>query len=110
MRHGLITRFTRGAFSIVIHGEETYLPHTWKWPLIKRAMESARWIQLVNVELKEYLINLLPNCNANSFVKHTFLPPPEEDEASILSTYDEAVFSFVEAHHPILIAKCISVG
>ena len=106
----LITRFTSGTFSIVIHGEETYFPHTWKWSLIKRALVSAQWIQLVNVELKEYLIKLLPDCNANSFVKHAFLPPPEEDESSILLTYDDAVFSFLEAHNPVLVANAFQLA
>lgn len=43
-------------------------------------------------------------------IQNAFLPPPLEDEAEILSTYDETTQQFIENHKPLIIANAFQIA
>lgn len=95
-------------FSLVIHGralldqynESNVLIKT----LIRKMLKRAKFIQVVNLEFKRYILSLNVK-NKNIFIKNAFLPPPVEDKEKIIKKYNKKITDFIRQRKPIIISN-----
>lgn len=99
-------------FSLVIHGFPLIVQYQeaniFQRVLIRRMLERARFIHVVNRSHKRFLEHLRIK-NKNIFIRYAFLPPPLEDEDKILKTYDTELITFLSSKKPIIVANAACI-
>ena len=95
-------------FSLVIHGRSLKIQYFKSNKLIKllirKMLNKAKLIQIVNPEYKDFL-NKLKIKNENILVKNAFLPPPLEEEKEIYDTYEPELIDFINSKKPLIVAN-----
>lgn len=99
-------------FSLVIHGRaliDQYNKSNKLFKLlIRKMLNKARFIQVVNSEFKQFIHNLGVQ-NKNISVKFAFLPPPLEEETKIYNSYENKLLNFLYTKKPILVANAFAI-
>lgn len=76
--------------------------------LIKKMLSKAKSVRVVNVEMKAKLIKMDLRIN-NIRVDPAFIPPPEEDELKINSSYNKKFLDFIENRKPLIISNAYAL-
>ncbi|MHA1695858.1 MAG: glycosyltransferase [Candidatus Helarchaeota archaeon] len=99
-------------FSLVIHGYPLIIQYQeanlFQRVLIRRMLEKARFIQVVNKSHKRFL-DYLKIKNKNVFIKPAFLPPPLEDREKIIKSYNQELIHFINTKKPLIAANAACV-
>jgi len=95
-------------FSLVIHArpiiDQYYNSNVFMKFLIRGMLKKAKFIQVVNNQLRDFLMSLKVK-HENIIVKHAFLPPPLKEESKILNTYSNELITFLSCRSPIILAN-----
>jgi glycosyltransferase involved in cell wall biosynthesis len=105
---------TGNSFSLVVHGASLELPYAAGNRItrfvIRRMLHKAKAIHVVNPAIKRWLIHDVGLPEGKIDVFSSFLPPPEEDEAQILASYDPETKDFIASHFPLIVANAHSLS
>jgi glycosyltransferase involved in cell wall biosynthesis len=103
---------SKSEFSLVIHGrsliEQYKKSNIFIKTLMKKMLEKAKFIQVVNKEYKRFILDLKVK-NKNIFVKNAFLPPPEDEEEEIKKKYSLKLKNFIDTRSPLIVANASSL-
>lgn len=100
------------SFSLVIHGisliNQYEQSNGFLKFMIKQMLNKAKFIQVINPDYKKFIRNIGVK-NKSIIVKNAFLPPPAEEESTIIKSYENELKKFLENKHPILVANAYSL-
>lgn len=95
-------------FSLVIHGTSLMDQYNNSNSILKlfirKIILRASSIQVVNSDFKNFIYRLNIKKN-NVFVKPAFLPPPLEEENSIINSYKKETIDFLTIRNPIIVSN-----
>lgn len=101
-------------FSLVIHGraliDQYQKSKLFGKLLIRKMLKNANFIQVVNPDFKFFIYSSLKIKNKNIFIKNAFLPPPLDDEDSIIVKYNEVLLNFLKIKKPIILANAFALS
>lgn len=104
-----LTCLNRSVFTLVVHGDSLQNQYTGGGALVRlligKMLRKADSVQVVNPAIKEFMVSGLGVERAKIDVISSFLPPPPEDEAGILASYDPETVSFVSGRSPLIVAN-----
>lgn len=107
-------RLRQSPYSVVLHGQGWLLDYNkssgWRRRGIESCLRNARTIQVVGEHIKCTLLGKMPELREKVFVRNAFLPPPLEDEPSILASYGQEVREFIADHKPLIIANAFQLA
>lgn len=99
-------------------GKTEVWDHNWRvleeWNPLRRSLyelflRRCRELILVAPHVKDYYLAHGVELPAQTRVRHAFLPPPLEEEESILATYPADVLAFVRRSRPLIVANAFRV-
>lgn len=104
-----VSLFTSNTFSFASHGDglmDSYLESNYFVKmLIVKMIQRAEEIQCVNSRIKDFILSICDVRSDKLVVKPAFLPPNENDEESIYSTYSSELICFLDEHHPTVVGN-----